>query len=173
MQREHKSTPNIFIRSINLLSNIFGVISALGILAASLVVTQGVIVRYVFKSPTIWQVELTIYILMCATFLGTPWVLKENGHINIELVTTRFSPAVRDTLNLVTSAVALLFCVVIAWKGWLMWYDAYDGGWVSESLWSVPLKYPYLMIPLGMSLTSLQYMVKISAQAKQLRQKTS
>ena len=51
-----------------------------------------------------------------------------------------------------------------------MWYEAYEGDWVSESLWSVPLVYPYLIIPLGMTLTSLQYLVRIGRQVQQLKE---
>ena len=156
-------------RFINMLSNAAGCISALAIVIATLAITEGVIVRYVFRTPTIWQVELAIYMLMCATFLGSPWVLKEKGHINIRLITSRFSARTNAILNLCTSVIAMLFCVLVAWKGWVMWYEAYEGGWVSESLWSVPLVYPYLTIPVGMSLTALQFLVTIHDGFMELR----
>lgn len=160
---------NPFVRAINFLSNLFGLLSAAGIILATLIITEGVIVRYVFRSPTIWQVEMAIYLLMLATFLGSPYALKEGAHINIDLVISHFSQKTNTYLNLFTSVVAMLFCVLLAWKGWIMWYEAYEGGWVSESLWSVPLVYPYLIIPLGMTLTSLQYLVRIGRQVQQLK----
>jgi len=41
-----------------------------------------------------------------------------------------------------------------------MWWEAFDGGWRSSSLLSVPLVYPYALIPVGLFLTGLQYVVK-------------
>ena len=157
-------------RIINTLSNIAGYLSALAIVIATLAITEGVLVRYIFRIPTIWQVELAVYMLMCATFLGSPWVLKEKGHINIQLVTSRFSPRTNAILNLFTSLAAFAFCVLVAWKGWVMWYEAYEGGWVSESLWSVPLVYPYLTIPVGMTLTALQFLVTIRECVNEFRE---
>ena len=43
-----------------------------------------------------------------------------------------------------------------------MWWEAYEGNWSSSSLLSVPLIYPYALIPVGMFLTGLQYTVKIA-----------
>ena len=151
------------------MSDIAGYLSALSIVVATLAVTEGVLVRYIFRIPTIWQVELAVYMLMCATFLGSPWVLKEKGHINIQLITSRFSSRTNAILNLCTSLVAFAFCFLVAWKGWVMWYEAYKGGWVSESLWSVPLVYPYLIIPVGMTLTALQFLVTIHECVEKLK----
>ena len=164
---------NPFVRTVNFLSDVFGLLSAAGILAATLIITEGVVVRYVLKSPTIWQVELAVYLLMLATFLGSPYALKEGAHINIDLVTSHFSAKTNAVLSLCTSFIAMAFCILLAWKGWAMWYEAYEGGWASESLWSVPLVYPYLIIPLGMTLTALQFTVRIGNQFRQLKETDS
>lgn len=169
MGQDQTGNTNPVYRIINTLSNIAGYLSALAIVIATLAITEGVLVRYIFRTPTIWQVELAVYMLMCATFLGSPWVLKEKGHINIQLITSRFSKRTNAVLNLSTSLIAFGFCVLVAWKGWIMWYEAYEGGWVSESLWSVPLVYPYLTIPVGMSLTALQFLVTIHECVQDLR----
>lgn len=169
MAKQNTSKVHPVYRIINTLSNIAGYLSALSIVIATLAITEGVLVRYILRTPTIWQVELAVYMLMCATFLGSPWVLKEKGHINIQLITSRFSQKTNAILNLSTSFIALAFCVLVAWKGWIMWYEAYEGGWVSESLWSVPLVYPYLTIPVGMSLTALQFLVTIHECVQELK----
>jgi TRAP-type C4-dicarboxylate transport system permease small subunit len=165
---ENVSGVNPFIRAVNFASNVLGVVSAAGIVAATLTITYGVIVRYLFRMPTIWQTEISIYLLMGATFLGCPWVLKEEGHIHIDLVTSRFTDRVNAYLNVFTSIVAMVFCVLVAWRAWIMWYEAFEGGWESESILSVPLVYPYLILPLGMSLTFLQFIVRIVGQVKKL-----
>jgi TRAP-type C4-dicarboxylate transport system permease small subunit len=151
---------NVFFVLINRLSQISGYVAALSILAATLIIVEQVIVRYVFKIPTIWQVETAVYLLIAATFLGAPYGLKENAHIHIDMLILNLSAGVRRKLDLVTSAIAMVFCFFLAYRGGVMWWEAYEGGWSSSSLLSVPLVYPYALIPVGMFLTGLQYVVK-------------
>lgn len=160
---------NPVFRAIEFLSDLAGYASAVAILVATLVIVQQVVVRYVFRMPTIWQVELAVYLLIAATFLGAAYGLKENSHINIELVTGLLPPGFKRWLDLFTSLVALWFCAYLAWKGAFMWWDAYEGGWRTSSLWSIPLVYPYAILPVGMALTSLQYVVKIADRVAELR----
>ena len=151
---------NVFFMLINRLSQISGYVAALSILAATLIIVEQVIVRYVFKIPTIWQVETAVYLLIAATFLGAPYGLKENAHIHIDMLIINLPAGVRRKLDLVTSAIAMVFCFFLAYRGGVMWWEAYEGGWSSSSLLSVPLVYPYALIPVGMFLTGLQYVVK-------------
>jgi TRAP-type C4-dicarboxylate transport system permease small subunit len=145
---------------INRLSQLSGYLAALSILAATLIIVEQVVVRYVFKIPTIWQVETAIYLLIAATFLGAPYGLKENAHINIDMFIMHLPAGLRRNLDIATSAVAMLFCFFLAYRGGVMWWEAFEGSWRSSSLFSVPLVYPYALLPVGMFLTGLQYVVK-------------
>jgi TRAP-type C4-dicarboxylate transport system permease small subunit len=153
---------NSLFQLISQLSQISGYFAALSILAATLIIVEQVVVRYLFKIPTIWQVETAVYLLIAATFLGAPYGLKENAHINIDLFIVRFSAGARRKLDIVTSAIAMLFCFFLAYRGGVMWWEAFEGNWRSSSLFSVPLVYPYALIPVGMFLTGLQYIVKVA-----------
>jgi len=169
MGTPHPPRANPLRRTVDLLSDVAGYFSSAAILLATLVIVQQVVVRYVFQSPTIWQVELAIYLLMAATFIGAAYGLKEDSHINIELVTGLLPPRAKAVLDLCTSFLALLFCLYIAWKGGIMWLEAYHGDWDSSSLWSVKLVYPYAILPIGMGLTAAQYVVKICDRLAALR----
>jgi TRAP-type C4-dicarboxylate transport system permease small subunit len=153
---------NPFFQLIKRLSMISGYLAALSILAATLIIVEQVVVRFVFKMATIWQVETAVYLLIAATFLGAPYGLKENAHICIDMLTIYIPPDLRRKLNLLTAAVSMLFCFFLAYRGGIMWWEAFEGNWRSSSLLSVPLIYPYALIPVGMFLTGLQYIVKMS-----------
>ncbi len=146
---------------VNRLSQLAGYVSALAILAATLIIVEQVLVRYIFRSPTIWQVETAVYLLIAATFLGSAYGLKENAHISIDMFILYLPEGVRRKLELTTMAVAMAFCFFLAYRGAVMWWEAFEGNWRSSSLLSVPLVYPYALIPVGMFLTGLQYIVKI------------
>jgi TRAP-type C4-dicarboxylate transport system permease small subunit len=137
-------------------------LSSVAILLSAFILTYEVIVRYVLRIPTIWEIETSVYLTVMATYLGAAYGLKDGAHINIDLVTRLFPKRVTETLTLVTSLIALVFCLILAWKGWGMWWEATSRGWCSESLWGPPLTIPYFFLPFGMTLLSLQYVILIS-----------
>lgn len=158
-----------FFRMTHGLTMVSAYLSALAILAATLIIVEQVWVRYLFKAPTIWQVETAVYLLIAATFLGAPYGLKQNAHINIDILVIWLPERVRSRLDIVTSFLALLFCVFLGYRGCVMWWEAFEGGWRSSSLLSFPLIYPYALLPLGMILTSLQYVIRLKDLIRALR----
>jgi len=141
---------NSFFKQINRLSQISGYVAALSILAATLIIVEQVVVRYVFRIPTIWQVETAVYLLIAATFLGAPYGLKENAHIHIDMLIINLPAGVRRKLDIVTAAIAMGFCFFLN--------EMQEYGW--QVTGTVPLVYPYALIPVGLFLTGLQYVVK-------------
>ncbi len=137
------------------------IFSSVAILFSALVLTYEVIMRYFLKTPTIWEIEASVYLMILATFLGAAYGLKDGSHIGIDLITRLLSPGVNAWLSKVTSYLSLGFCILIAWKGWGMWWEAFSKGWRSETVWSFPLAIPYFFLPLGMTLLSLQYLLQI------------
>ncbi|MDQ1333565.1 MAG: hypothetical protein QG552_515 [Thermodesulfobacteriota bacterium] len=162
-------TRNPFQRLLDGLIQASGYFSGLAILAATLIICEQVVVRYVFNAATIWQVEIAVYLLIAATFLGAPYGLKQNAHINIDILIIHFSDRFQRRLHIVTSFLALLFCIFLAWRGCVMWWEAYSGDWKSSTILGVPLIYPYAILPLGMALTSVQYGVIIQGLLKSER----
>ena len=49
-----------------------------------------------------------------------------------------------------------------------MWWEATEAGWHSNTAWGPPLTYPYFILPFGMTLIALQYLVIISDSIQQL-----
>jgi len=136
--------------------------SSIAIVLSAFILTYEVIVRYILRVPTIWEIETSVYLTVMATYLGAAYGLRDGAHINIDLVTRLLPRRVNEKLSLATSLISLVFCVLLAWKGWGMWWEATAKGWRSESLWGPPLTIPYFFLPLGMTLLSLQYVILIS-----------
>jgi TRAP-type C4-dicarboxylate transport system permease small subunit len=153
----------LFMRLIPALSRALGVVSALMILAAVMVVCQMVFVRYVLNASTVWQTETVTYLLIAAIFLGSPYVLMVKGHVYVDLVPLYVGPRTRFGLALAAYGISFLFAVLIAWRGWALWWEAWSLGWSSDTVWAPPLWIPYLAMPVGFSLLSLQYVVETVA----------
>jgi TRAP-type C4-dicarboxylate transport system permease small subunit len=160
----------LWIKAINWLSEASGYISGALIMAASLVVLHQVLVRYLFGLPSIWQTEMSIYLLMFASFVGGAYGLKHNAHVGVDLISIKLSPKAQIFLRIVTGALCLGLTVIVAWKGFHMWWEATDKGWRSDTLWGPKLTYPYFILPLGMLLISLQYIVIIYEDITSLKQ---
>jgi TRAP-type C4-dicarboxylate transport system permease small subunit len=93
--------------------------------------------------------------------MGAAYGLKDGAHINIDLFVRALPPGAQRTLERITSSLALFFCAYVAFKGWELFWEAFSKGWRSESMWGPPLAIPYLFLPLGMSLLSLQLLIQI------------
>jgi len=143
--------------------------AAFCLVAAALIVTEGVVVRKVFGVSTIWQIEASVFLLMFAVFSGAPFVQKNEHHLNVDLVVIHLSPRTREIILIVVSIISCVLAAILGWYAWPMWWEAVVGNEHSESLWGPPLWIPYLFLPLGMTLLFLQYIVYIRDKITSLR----
>ena len=161
MEEKHSSSRSFF-SILNRVSEVSGVVCAVSVLVSAGVLTYEVLMRYVFRSPTIWEIEFSVYLLIMATFVGAAYGLKHGGHINIDLVTHLLSKRAQVRLAFFTSVLSLVFCLILAGMGWEMWWEATSKGWRSDSLWGPPLGISYFFLPFGITLLCLQYLVHLS-----------
>jgi TRAP-type C4-dicarboxylate transport system permease small subunit len=152
---------SMFISAVKGISQVCGVIAVLLVGCAVLVVCQMVVLRYFLQASTIWQTEFVTFSLVAATFIGSPYVALVKGHVNVDLLPLHVGQRARLGLALVASAVALLFSVIACFTGFELWLEAWEGGWRTDTVWSLPLWIPYLPMPVGFGLLALQYVVDI------------
>ncbi|MCB1750225.1 MAG: TRAP transporter small permease [Gammaproteobacteria bacterium] len=153
----------LFIKSVATVSKACGVVAAVLVLLAILVVCQMVVIRYFLNDSTIWQTEFVIFSLVAATFIGSPYVLLIKGHVNVDLLPLYLGERGRRMLALIASTGGLLFCVLLTWNGFELFVEALEGGWTTDTVWALPLWIPYLPMPIGIGLLSLQYAADILA----------
>jgi TRAP-type C4-dicarboxylate transport system permease small subunit len=165
-----KNSGNLLTRLINGLSLFTGAVAALSIVAAALIVTEGVLVRKILGVSTIWQIEASVFLLIFAVFVGAPFVQKQEHHLNVDLVLIHLSPKIREITLIVVSIISCLLAALLAGYAWPMWWESVVENAHSESLWGPPLWIPYFFLPFGLSLLFLQYIVHIIQKIKILRQ---
>lgn len=151
-----------FIRIIDRISQIMGIIAMMLLAAAVLVVCQMIVIRYFLNASTVWQTEFVIYSIMASTFLGSSYVLLHRGHVGVDLLPTMIGGRGRFTLELLGGLMSLAFCAVLAYSGWLYFHEALVGGWRTDTVWSLPLWIPLLPLPLGIGLLCLQYFAELA-----------
>ena len=72
-----------------------------------------------------WTLDVSEYLLYGITFLGAPWVLREQGHVAIEIVVERLRPRLRDALQRAVDwfgaavcGVLFVFACRVAWRSY-------------------------------------------------------
>jgi TRAP-type C4-dicarboxylate transport system permease small subunit len=159
----------LLLRYIDRLSELAGYISAVLILVSMLVVCYGVFLRYVLGASTVWQLELSTYFLMFAAFVGGAYGLKHGDHVNLSLIVDRLPEKTRLYVRLLASVLGFVFVAIVASIAYVLWWETTEAGRTSGTAWNVPLTYPYLIVPLGMTLIALQYLVIVVRIVQQIR----
>lgn len=149
------------IRVVTFVSRAAGVVGALLIGAAVLIICDMVVERYVFNLTTIWQIDAVTYCIVGATFISSPYVLMTRGHVNVDILPLHIGPRARYWLALFTSGVALAFCIALFILCAAYWYESYSERWLSNTVWRARLWIPLLSMPIGLGLLILQYLIDI------------
>jgi TRAP-type C4-dicarboxylate transport system permease small subunit len=153
---------DIFIAAVRALSRAAGVVAALMIAAAVLVICDMVIERYGLNRTTIWQIDAVTYFIVAATFIGSPYVLMLRGHVNVDILPMYLGPRARFALAVFTMLVSMAFIAVLLWLTTRFWHEAYEGNWRSNTVWRARLWIPYFSMPLGLGMLFLQYIAEFA-----------
>lgn len=150
-----------FVRAVNTLSVFFGIMAAALIGAAILIVCHMVFVRYVLNGSTAWQTDTVIFSLIAATLLGSGYVLRQGGHVTVDLVWEAAGDATRRYLRVMSNLGTFVFAAVLAATGAYYFWEAWTGNWLSETVAEIPLWIPYLSMPVGFGILALQAIAEI------------
>ncbi len=151
----------LYLRIVEGLSRLLGYLAAVLLVVAIVVVCHMVFNRFVLNLPTSWQTEFVTYALIASTFLGAPWVLLTRGHVNVELIPLMLGPRGRFLLALTAYSVSTVLCMLLTWISYEFWYEVWETGWTSDSIWGPKLWKAYLSMPIGFFAISLQYIADL------------
>lgn len=133
------------------------------LLAACLILTGSVFLRYFLKAPTDWQDEVSVFLLVGAIFFCGAYVQSQRGHVGIEAIAGMLSPAVNRWRILCNDLVSLAFCTFFSWKSWALFMEAVHEGQTTSSSWASPLWIPYGIMSVGMTLLALELLLQAIA----------
>lgn len=148
-------------RWANTLSEIAGYLSAVALILATLAMMHGVLSRYLLGRPTVWQTEVSVYLLVFVTFVGAAYGLKHHAHVGVDLLVERLPLRARLAVRLATAVLALGVVGTVVWSSYGTWWEATEGGFRSPTALRAPLWAVYAILPLGMVLVALQYLAFI------------
>ena len=147
----------MFARLVNLLAWV----AAAMFVAAGAMLTYEVVARRVFVAPTRWAAELSQYCLIWGSLLAMAWVLRERRHIAVSAGTALLPPGGRRVADLFALAAVLALSMIVAWYGFLIFWDSFERGRTTGSLLNLPVWIPELAVPVGFALLTVQCVIEI------------
>lgn len=157
----------LFARFTDGLNRIGVTVAELALLALLGLTVYAVIARYVFSRPSIYGLEISVYLLLVIAWGSAGWVLKVDRHVSMEALCAVLPGWARRMADLLAKASVLVFCLVLVWAGSVNVISALEHGYRSSSLLRFPMWIPYALIPVGAA------MVALMALRKLLRSRTS
>ena len=142
-------------RLIEGLVKLCGAISALLIILTLLIVSYAIFQRYILHTPLLWGDELVGYLLVTLITLGAAEALRQNDHISIDLLASRFGARYRRYLRIWSDLAVFVFASVLGWSTWITILFAYDFGEYSSGYIEVATWIPQVPMLIGMVLLAL------------------
>lgn len=111
--------------ALDLLVDALALVAGALLCALVAIILVDVAARYLRWFSLAWGLEASEYMLYAITFLGAPWLLRERGHIAIEVVVERLSSRARrvaaravDAIGATVCTVLFVFACVVLWRSY-------------------------------------------------------
>ena len=144
-----------------------GIIDALAVLAGIILilmilcVSLDVVLRYFLKSPLLWVDELAEYGLLYITFAGTAWLLRQDGHVVVDIIDALVSPRTRSRLDAFSSIVGVVVCSVLTYFGATVTWSLFARGIYNPTMLEIPRGALVAVIPVGTFLLTVQFIRRL------------
>lgn len=146
-----------FNRSLDRVEDVLAFIAAGMIVFTIVFVPIDVGSRYFFGAPVTWVYEITEYILLIVPCLGMAWLARKDGHVVIDVLTSRLGPKTRKRLEAGMYAMVALSCAFIGWWGAVVTLEMFQKNAIIENVLQTPQWLIYVSIPVGFALSALEF----------------
>ncbi|AWB35031.1 TRAP transporter small permease [Orrella marina] len=141
-----------------------GLVTGLAIVSGSLLVWLGVAVifsvmqRNLGYQPTAWLFLSTEYGMFYLTLLGAPWLVRERGHVHIELLTAALSRSALNVFSRLVCLLCVIVCAVMAFKGAELVQMNLDRGDLDVRAYFYPTWLLNITFPVSFTLMAIEFM---------------
>jgi C4-dicarboxylate transporter, DctQ subunit len=120
-------------------------------------VTVDVIGRKLFGLPVQWVLEISELCIPAMVFLGAAWLLKNEGHITMDMVVNQLGPKGQAALNFFTSLLGIFICIVLTFYASRLSIDHIQRNMHSVTVLGLPTSPRYILIAFGFFLLIFQF----------------
>ena len=126
-----------------------------------LLVSTDVIMRYALNRPLGFIVhEGTEHLLLYLIFLSAAWMLKKDRHVKMDIVLDRLNIKNQALVNVITSMLSVMVCLVLTWYGAKVTWDNFQSGTVFSFIVNIPIAPVIIIMPIGFFLLAIEFLRK-------------
>jgi C4-dicarboxylate transporter, DctQ subunit len=147
----------VFDRLIAALADVSGFFIAFMVLS----VCAEVVMRHVFRHPLSWTVEITEYLQLYAAFFAAAVVLKEDGHVSLNIAVESRGPVTKKCLRCIASTLGATATGVVFYFSTTTTYEALLAGTPVIKTLEFPKWLVLAPLPLGNLLLTIEFLRRL------------
>jgi TRAP-type C4-dicarboxylate transport system permease small subunit len=126
-----------------------------------LAVCADVLLRTFFRIPQMWVTEVTEVLLLYITFLASAWLLRDEGHVRVDILINRLKPRTVAFLGIISSLIGVLVSLVLTVFGTTVTWDYHLRGVYTPTAMEFPVWLILLVIPVGSAALFFQFLRRL------------
>jgi len=147
----------IFSRFLGVVVNLCAIMAGATLVWLMISVIISVLMRNAGLQPFAWLFTSAEYGLLYMTMLGAPWLVREKGHVHIELVTAALPNGARRLLSRAVALACVLVCVILAWKGVELFLKNIERGDFDTRAYYYPRWLLTIAFPISFGLMAIEF----------------
>ena len=117
---------SMFNKVITKIENFFFFLGSLFLFGMMLLMIVSIIARIFLDLGLAWAVEISEYAMVFISFFVASWVLREDGHVTMDLFIERIKPSLRWKLDVLISVMILAISFMLVFYSTKMVLDLYE-----------------------------------------------
>ncbi|RFU71471.1 TRAP transporter small permease [Peribacillus saganii] len=102
-------------KTIGWIEKVFIIIASILLIAMVAIICLSVFGRFLFNNPFAWSVEISEYMMVFITFFTASWILKNDGHVKLEIFVSKLNKSVQMYALIIAAVVGAIACSLLAW----------------------------------------------------------
>lgn len=136
------------------------------VLVMALLVFANVIARYAFNAPLAFSDEISSYLFILMSFMGTAIAARRKAHLGLSIVTDHLSPRTARVMSMVMYGISAVFCLLVVIFGAQMVMSQYTLGQETATMQWAEWIYG-LFVPVGAGFALIAFIDGIVRMAKE------
>ncbi|MEW6265326.1 MAG: TRAP transporter small permease [Thermodesulfobacteriota bacterium] len=150
----------LFLRWFDRVVNFLAVVASLLLILIVLIITYQVVGRYFFNISQVWVNCLVEFSLLWLTFFGAAFVLRQEKHIEVDLLVSHLRPRPAVWSKIVTSLAGGCVCVILTYYSGLVVWENYHRGITVMKAMETPKFLVLMPIMIGSLLLAIQFLIR-------------
>ena len=148
---------------------VLAVLSGLLLLFITFAIFYTIFARFLNIPGPVWAVQFTEYALLWMTLLGTAWVLKQQRHVSVDLLTSRLSAQTKVYFNLAHGVMGIVVSGILCWYSTVVTWGQFQRGVMDIQVLDMPKYLILIIIPIGFLFLVAQFLRNFLTDLKRVK----